>query len=203
MTAVLPRTALFMVVLALVPLFTVVTATEATALQTTPTEDEFTFLYFPHATLEVEFTNDWGLGRSGGRRHRGNDVFSTKGTEVVAVADGFVERIKVSARSGWYIKLRHAADWETYYMHLNNDTAGTDDHNNDRALAIAEGLEVGDFVAAGDVIGFVGDSGNAEWTSPHTHFELHRNGTAVNPYRFLAAAWDRKMRIQELIDEVR
>ena len=198
MTAVLPRTALLVLALALIPLFTVATAHEAVA-----AEDEFTFLYFPQASFEVDFMNDWGQGRSGGRSHRGTDVFSDKGTEVVAVADGFVERIKVSKKSGWYVKLRHADDWDTYYMHLNNDTAGTDDNAGDRSLAVVEGLEVGDFVAAGDVIAYVGDSGNAEWTSPHTHFELHRNGKAVNPFRFLDAAWKRKLRLQELADELR
>jgi murein DD-endopeptidase MepM/ murein hydrolase activator NlpD len=177
--------------------------TVATAHEAVAAEDELTFLYFPHASTDVEFMNDWGLGRSGGRRHRGTDVFSDKGTEVVAVADGFVERIKVSKRSGWYIKLRHAGEWDTYYMHLNNDTPGTDDNAGDKWLAVVEGLEVGDFVAAGDVVGYVGDSGNAEWTSPHTHFEVHRNGKAVNPFRFLDAAWDRKMNIQELVDKVR
>ncbi len=164
-------------------------------------DDEFILLYFPHSTMDVEFGNEFGFIR--GRFHRGSDIFSPKLTPVVAIADGFVERIKKGSRSGWYVKLRHSDDWESHYMHLNNDTPGTDNGRGGREFAIAEGLEVGDFVAAGDVIGFVGDSGNAEGSQPHTHFELHHNGRAVNPYRYLAAAWERKLSRLEKADVVR
>lgn len=46
-------------------------------------------------------------------------------------------------------------------------------------------------VAAGQFIAYVGDSGNAEWTGSHTHFELHRNERPINPYRYLVEAYDR------------
>jgi murein DD-endopeptidase MepM/ murein hydrolase activator NlpD len=198
MTAVARRAVRLLLALALIPIAVVGHAQEAPAAGT----DDFVFLYFPHDSTDVVFSNDWGAGRSGGRRHRGTDVFSEKLTPVVAVADGFVERIRKGRRAGWYVKLRHADDWTTYYMHLNNDTPGTDDQRNDRNLAIVEGLEVGDFVAAGEVIAYVGDSGNAEGTRPHTHFELHRRGRAVNPFPYLDAAWQRQLRINERVGEL-
>lgn len=164
--------------------------------------DDFVMLYFPHTGVEIEFTDDWGAGRSGGRRHQGTDIFSEKLTPVVAVADGFVERLGDGARPGFYVKLRHASDWSSWYMHLNNDTAGTDDGRAGRAGAYAEGIEEGTFVAAGDVIGWVGDSGNAEWTTSHTHFELHLAGRPINPYPYLAAVWERQQRVWALSDEI-
>ncbi len=93
--------------------------------------------------------------------------------------------------------LQHRAGWETWYMHLNNDNPNTDDGRAPRDLMFAPGLEVGDFVAAGDLIGFVGDSGNAEGTEPHTHFELHHNGRTINPYPYLVAAYERALAVVE------
>jgi murein DD-endopeptidase MepM/ murein hydrolase activator NlpD len=161
-------------------------------------DDDFVMVYFPGTDVTTHFTNDWGSARSGGRGHQGTDIFSPKLSPVLAVADGFVERIKDGDRSGYYVLLRHAGGWESYYMHLNNDTPGTDDGRGGLDFAVAPGIEDGEFVPAGTVIGYAGDSGNAEWASPHTHFELHRDGRPVNPYPYLAAAWERQLRVWEL-----
>jgi len=159
---------------------------------------DFTIEYFPHADSTAEFHNDWGASRSGGRRHKGTDVFSDKLTPVRAIADGFVERVRQSPRSGWYVWISHADGYSSWYMHLNNDEPGTDNGRGGEEHAIAPGVEKGAFVQAGQIIGWVGDSGNAEHTRPHTHFELHRDGTPINPYPFLAEAFQRKMRRLEL-----
>jgi hypothetical protein len=74
---------------------------------------------------------------------------------------------------------------------LNDDSPGTNDGSGGEETAFAEGLAKGSFVRSGQVIGFVGDSGNAE--VPHNHFEIHRDGTKVNPFPYLEAAWARKL----------
>ena len=162
----------------------------------TPTD--FVIKAFPHETATVVFSDSWGAARSGGRSHEGTDIMSPKGTWVVAVDDGIVERLDWNRLSGWNIMIRHADGWTSHYLHLDNDTSGTDDGEGGPETAYAEGLEVGSFVKAGDVIAFVGDSGNTENTGSHTHFELHVDGTKVNPYPYLAAAMDRKLRASEV-----
>lgn len=166
-------------------------------------DDAFVIEYFPHVDTASEFHNDWGAGRPGGRRHKGTDIFSDKLTPVRAVADGFVERVRESPRSGWYVWIRHAGGYSSWYMHLNDDEPGTDNGRGGEAYAIAEGIEKGAFVSAGQVIGFVGDSGNAEHTRPHTHFELHADGRAINPYPYLADAFQRELRRLELSDALK
>ena len=161
--------------------------------------EDVEFIYFPHEGLDVEFSNDWGRPRDGGERsHKGNDIFSPKGTPVVAVADGFIKFMGHTDRPGFQVRLRHAGGWETWYFHLNNDRPGTDDGRGGAEAAFAEGLEQGMWVAAGTVIGYVGDSGNAEPHAAHTHFELRRYGVATNPYYHLRTAWVRQERIHKL-----
>ena len=162
------------------------------------TSTDFVIKAFPHETSTVAFSDSWGAGRSGGRSHEGTDIMSPKGTWVVAVDDGIVERLDWNQMSGWNIMVRHADGWTSHYLHLNNDSAGTDDGEGGPEAAFADGLEVGSFVKAGDVIGFVGDSGNAEHTGSHTHFELHIDGAKVDPYPYLAAAMERKLRESEV-----
>ncbi len=153
-------------------------------------DDEF-LPRFPHRG-ETTFSNDWGDARSEGRSHRGNDLMSPKMTPIVAIADGVVERMATGRpRSGNYIVISHADGWSSWYIHLNNDTPGTDDGRATRDQIFAPDLAVGDPVRAGQLIAFVGDSGNAEGSGPHTHFELHRNGRAINPYPYLVGAFDR------------
>lgn len=166
-------------------------------------DDAFALTYFPTKDVMAHFSNDWGNARSGGRHHQGTDVFAEKHSPLVAVADGFVTAIGDSNRSGYYVRIEHRDGWESWYMHLNNDTPGTDDGAGAPEFAYAADLEVGMYIAAGTVIGYVGDSGNAEGSSAHTHFELHHGNRAVNPYHYLADAHHRWMRYLDLRDEAR
>lgn len=132
------------------------------------------------------FVDTFGAAREGGRTHQGIDIFAEKLTPVVAVADGTILRVSVGERSGRYIVVEHPEGWRSYYLHLNNDSPGTDDGLLDRRVA---GIEVGTQVQAGDLLDYVGDSGNAEATPSHLHFELHSpDGSVVNPYQGLLAA---------------
>ncbi len=83
---------------------------------------------------------------------------------------GLVEKIEYGGYlSGTSIRIRHDDGWSSHYIHLNNDLYGTDDG---RGEGVRPGLAVGDRVKRGELIGWVGDSGNAEGTIPHLHFEL-------------------------------
>jgi murein DD-endopeptidase MepM/ murein hydrolase activator NlpD len=149
---------------------------------------EFTVAVFPHKTADVSFANSWGSRRSGGRRHKGTDIISPRGTEVLAVADGVVTEMGEIQLSGYFIRVTHSDDWVTSYLHLNNDTLGTDDGNGGTWTAFFPTLVEGDRVVAGQVIGYVGDSGNAEGTVPHTHFEIKHGSDKKNPYDYLTEA---------------
>jgi len=130
----------------------------------------------------------FGADRDGGRRyHMGNDLFAPKLQPVVAVADGTVTRIAGdSGISGYRVHVRHDDGWSSLYIHLNNDTAGTDDGN---GIGIRPDLREGDRVEAGEIIGWNGDSGNAETTPSHLHFELRDPaGDSVDPQPSLEAA---------------
>lgn len=150
---------------------------------------EFAFEAFPHASTAVNFWDSWGAPRSGGRRHKGVDIMSPRGTEIVAVADGVVVDFGKQRLSGYFIRIDHGNGYRTTYMHLNNDTLGTDDGEGGIWTAIHPTITIGTEVRAGQVIGYVGDSGNAEGTRPHTHFELKYEDRKINPYPFLRPAW--------------
>jgi murein DD-endopeptidase MepM/ murein hydrolase activator NlpD len=119
-------------------------------------------------------------------------------TEVYALADGRVSYVGTNNLSGRNIKLDHGEGWESYYIHLNNDNAGTDDGAATWSLALAPGIEECVEVVAGQLIGWVGDSGNAEGTTPHTHFELRKDGNPINAYEILVAAYDRAIELEIL-----
>lgn len=145
-------------------------------------------MHFPQDASMTHFTDSFGAARAG-HRHAGNDLMAPKLTEVYSIADGVVTWIRDRGTAGRYVAIEHEDGWASWYMHLNNDTPGTDDGAAPMSLGVA--VEVGEEVEAGQLIGWVGDSGNAEGSSPHTHFELHSNGRAIDPYAHLVAAYER------------
>jgi len=140
---------------------------------------------------DTAFTDTFGACRDGcTRRHEGIDImtYGWKGVPVVAAHAGTIVMTSTSVGRAccaiW--GLRADDGWETWYIHLNNDTPGTDDGN---GWGFAPGIDNGVHVEAGQLIGWVGDSGNAEHVAPHLHFELHRpDGTPIDPYPSLLAA---------------
>jgi murein DD-endopeptidase MepM/ murein hydrolase activator NlpD len=124
---------------------------------------------------EHNFVDTFGAPRSDVPVHVGNDVFATFGTPVVAVADGRVYRVGTLKISGNRLWLRDKKGFRYFYAHLS-----------DFAAAAYNGADV----HAGEVIGFVGNTGDAEPTPPHLHFEVHMpDGAVVDPYPYLRK-WD-------------
>jgi peptidoglycan hydrolase-like protein with peptidoglycan-binding domain len=148
-------------------------------------------LVFPVAG-EATYTDTFYAPRYNGDHHA-QDLMADKMVPVVAVASGRIEYVNWSSdpddlnpEKCCSLSLRHDDGWQSYYIHLNNDSPGTDDG---QGWGIAPGLRPGVHVQAGELIGWVGDSGNAESTSPHLHFELRDPaGVIVNPYQALRAA---------------
>lgn len=148
-------------------------------------------LYFPQDPDVTWFLDTFGHVRSGGRRHIGVDLHAPKGSPIYAIAPGVVTTMDITPRAGAYLVIDHGGGWESWYMHLDTDNPGTDDGRGGFATAFAKDIRPGSFVDAGRLIGYVGDSGNAEHTMPHTHFELHRNGKPVDPFDMLVRAHER------------
>jgi hypothetical protein len=141
-------------------------------------------IVFPIVGGEISFIDDFYQLRSGGRIHSATDIMTNgeKGLPVVAASDGVVSWIGSTC---CYLSIDHGGGYETWYIHLNNDTPGTDDG---LGWGFAPGIEDGTPVAKGQLIGYVGDSGNAEWVGPHLHFEIRLGGVAINPYPYLLVA---------------
>jgi hypothetical protein len=140
---------------------------------------------------EHHFSDTFWAGRSHGF-HEGQDIMAAKMTPVVAAADGVIRLVNWTSSAGMSpdrccsLVLRHDDGWESWYIHLDNDTTGTDDGE---GWGIKQFVTPGVRVSAGQHIAWVGDSGNAEDTAPHVHFELRDpSGTIVNPYKALVAA---------------
>ncbi|MCB1001134.1 MAG: peptidoglycan DD-metalloendopeptidase family protein [Acidimicrobiales bacterium] len=109
------------------------------------------------------FADTWGQARSGGRTHQGVDMIAARGLPIVAVVDGFAQS-KVNTLGGNTVALSGVDGNRYYYAHLD------------------EWATLGQ-VTAGTIIGYVGDTGNAKFSTPHLHFEIHPGGgAAVNPF---------------------
>ena len=126
----------------------------------------------PFTPGRTSFTNSWGAPRSGGRSHKGTDLFAAWNEPMYAVASGtaIVRSSGLGGKSIWLVSSGVAY----YYAHLSGWNVSN-----------------GQKVSQGQTIGFNGDSGNATGGAPHLHFEIHpggRSAPAVNPYPTLVAA---------------
>jgi murein DD-endopeptidase MepM/ murein hydrolase activator NlpD len=141
--------------------------------------EDATGLTIPVAgVLRSELKDTYGAARSGGRSHKGVDIFAKQGTPVVAAAEGVIVKRDSNAVGGISVYHR-GSDARTiyYYAHLH---------------AYRPGLKEGDLVRPGDVIGYVGSTGNVTG-SPHLHFSIHTvtdpnrwwKGRDLNPYDLL------------------
>ena len=114
-----------------------------------------------------DYIDSWLSPRSGGRQHQGIDIFATAGTNLFAVERGVITNMGSNSLGGIKLWLYGESGTTYYYAHL---------------LRFAPGITEGMVVEAGDVVGFVGNTGNAATTPSHLHFEIHpNNGPAVNP----------------------
>lgn len=127
---------------------------------------------------DVGYSDDYMAARAVTVVHHGIDLFAETGTPVVAVADGTLSKVGVNTLGGNRLWLTDERGNWFYYAHLS---------------AFAPASVDGAQVRRGQVIGFVGNTGQAITTPPHLHFEIHPGGIdedSINPYPFLLA-WER------------
>ncbi|WP_370512783.1 M23 family metallopeptidase, partial [Achromobacter sp. LC458] len=115
-------------------------------------------------------TDTWGAARSGGRQHEGIDIFAARGTPVLSTTEGVVMQVGTNNLGGQVVWVLGPGRQRHYYAHLD----GYAD------------IERGQLVAPGDVLGYVGNTGNARGTPPHLHYGIY-DGGAINPYTLLMA----------------
>jgi hypothetical protein len=136
------------------------------------------------------YIDDFGQPRPGGK-HQGNDLLAPRKAIAVAAEGGTVTFWTTSKNAGCMLYL-HGDSGTTYlYIHLNNDLGAGNDNKGGCVPGVAymPGLSDGAHVEAGDPVGFVGDSGDADGIHPHLHFEVHPGGgKAVSPFRYLRTA---------------
>lgn len=141
------------------------------ALRTIPLPER---LPIPVKGIKAEQLKDtWGAARSQGRSHEGIDIMAERGTKVLSATTGIVVDMRNNNLGGKVIWIAGPAGSYHYYAHL-------DQHK--------RGLNVGDRVRKGQVIGYVGNTGNARGGSPHLHYGIYLSGKgrgAVNPFLYL------------------
>ena len=133
---------------------------------------------FPVFSDEASIADDWGGPRQIGP-HEGNDIYAPFGTPVLAVADGTLQKVGTLPISGNRLWLHTDGGDAFFYAHLS---------------AFSRAAVTGRRVTAGTVLGFVGNTGDAEPTPPHLHFEIHPGGEEedpIDPHEILLA-WQQR-----------
>ncbi len=142
---------------------------------------------------KVSYVDSYGAcrGTNCSRHHIGQDLIGQRLFHLLAATAGTVTYMRTDAggTGGNWLEIRSPDGWYTMYGHINNDSPGTDDGLNPAAWRFAPGLHVGSVVQAGQFVAYMGDSGDAEYSVPHLHFELHRpDYTPINPWASLRLA---------------
>jgi len=120
-----------------------------------------------------QLKDTWGASRSHGRTHEGIDIMAPRGTKVLSATEGLIADLRNNNLGGKVVWILGPGGTWHYYAHL-------DEHK--------RGLSVGDYVKKGDLIGYVGNTGNARHTAPHLHYGIYLEGKGrgvVNPYPYL------------------
>ncbi|HEX9941994.1 MAG TPA: M23 family metallopeptidase [Thermoanaerobaculia bacterium] len=118
----------------------------------------------------AKLQDNWGVPRYGGRRHKGIDIFAPRNTPIRSATEGIVEIKGMRGLGGQVVTITGPGGYRHYYAHLEEYGPQA----------------VGDWVEAGEVIGYVGTSGNAALSPPHLHYGIYvPSGQAINPYTYL------------------
>lgn len=125
-------------------------------------------------------SDSWGDARSQGRTHEGTDIIAPGGMYVVAPSDSVVTSIGFGSNGGNYVYTTNPGGERYYFAHLTSEK---------------EGLKVGDILEKGDLIGYVGNTGNASGGAPHLHLGIYGGG-AKNPYERLTEEFTTKERLE-------
>jgi peptidoglycan LD-endopeptidase LytH len=120
--------------------------------------------------VAAQLQDTWGDARYGGRRHKGIDILAPRNTPIRSVTEGIVEIKGMRGLGGQVVTITGPGGYRHYYAHLEE-----------------YGPQVaGDWVEAGEIIGTVGNSGNAAVSPTHLHYGIYApSGVAINPYIYL------------------
>jgi len=135
------------------------------------------------------YSNDYDSPRGNGPHHA-IDIIADKGQKIVSATDGVITYVGYPQPSwGYAVYIRSTGGYEYGYLHINNDNPGTDDGAGGPMKAYAPDMKAGNRVVRGQLLGWVGDSGNAEGTVSHLHFEVKTpNDQPTNPFTSLNRA---------------
>jgi murein DD-endopeptidase MepM/ murein hydrolase activator NlpD len=121
----------------------------------------------------------WGRPRHGGRTHQGVDIFAPRGTPVRSTTDGVVLRVGTNRLGGNIVAVLGPGRQVHYYAHLSRFGP----------------ITPGDLIKAGDLLGYVGDTGNAKGTPFHLHYGVYTSTRgAINPWPLLKDGGMRRVR---------
>ena len=122
--------------------------------------------YLPNPLPKQRFTDTWNAPRGDGRKHQGVDIFAKTGTPIQSTTNGIILRVSENKLGGKFVAILSPTLHLHYYAHLHN-------------YAFITPYQ---WVSQGEVIGYVGKTGNAKTTPAHLHYGIYTYRGAVNPY---------------------